>query len=124
MNLSELVKKCDELLTKPVSVNSQKFEISGMELNLNGLNAEEWNSVFTAPIPREHQVNRAIYCACPELREAAEELVRQEKIADYPDIADMFTEREKQILIERITALSGQGVRLKFSPEVYAVKKL
>ena len=29
MNLSELVKKCDELLTKPVAVNSQKFEISG-----------------------------------------------------------------------------------------------
>lgn len=124
MTLSELVKKCGELLAEPVVINSQKFEMSGMELSLNGLSAEEWNNVFTAPIPRECQVNRAIYCACPELREAAEELVRQEKIADYPDIADMFTEKEKQILIDRITLLSGQGVRLKFSSEVYAVKKL
>lgn len=121
--LSELARRCGELLTQPIEIKKQSFKISGMELTIEGLSAEEWDSVFSAPIPAQHQVNKAIYSACPELREAASELVEQGEIGDYPDIANMFTEREKQILIERITQLSGQGIRLRFDPEVYAIKK-
>lgn len=108
-----------KLLIKKVYV-----EDADVELTLRGMSRQEISDSYDFSENQIENDNYLLYCACPELQEAAKMMIEEGSLKQHYKITEMFSMADQKELLRTVLELSGiyQKSSVKPLDEVEEIK--
>ncbi|MFG6336315.1 MAG: hypothetical protein K1W20_12760 [Lachnospiraceae bacterium] len=122
----QFARKAKERIEERKKMHKEELEIEniGMSMEIRGLSDAELNEVYEFSDDAIENDKYAIFFASTTLQEAAKVMVQEGSLNPGKEytITDMFTQKERRFIAERILILSGvngdAGIKVKETEEV------